>query len=236
MRKGKIIFQQQSGDDLITVFDSGRLRWLTFDNNFIQTRIDKKKPWRPELCYLEPLCVTTSYHVENILILGLGGGALVHYLQQYAPHAQIKAVEINKDVIHIAETYFDINIPVIHDCALNYLNTAPCHSHIYIDVFTQSANSNLEFMMDLLKKCHQAESVSLNLLFNDRDECFEFITLFRDIFQQKTLCLITKGRSNIVLHAFLSGDYMENLIHLHKRRVIKKPVWDQVMGAVSELY
>src|SRR5690606_21269328 len=44
---------------------------------------------------------------ESILILGLGGGTLVHTYSTLFPQAKIKIVEIDQAVVDVAEEYFD---------------------------------------------------------------------------------------------------------------------------------
>ncbi len=236
MEKEKVIFQQEADDHCLTVYENRRLRWLTFDDDFIQTIIDKRKPWTPKLTYLKALCATTPKNASKLLVLGLGGGAIIHYLKQRHPFLHVDAVEIDPNVINIAKSYFAIDIPIICDCALNYLSHAPAYSNIYIDVFTRSHTSDMTFIKNLLEKCHKADRISLNLLFDNIHDSYTFINEFRETFNQKTLCILTKGKNNLVMHAFLSGDYMESLTHLYRSQVIKKPRWNEKLGTFSELY
>lgn len=70
--------------------------------------------------------------VQNILLLGLGGGSVIPILNKYFPHAQITAVEIDEMIIEIAKKYFAIqqfnNLTIIHDDAFEYLKLQNRHS------------------------------------------------------------------------------------------------------------
>ncbi len=45
---------------------------------------------------------------ERVAIVGLGGGSMVHFLRHYDPEVAIDAVEIDPEVVRIAERYFEI--------------------------------------------------------------------------------------------------------------------------------
>ena len=99
---GKCIYQHPNND--IKVFDNYFYRWLTFSNPFIQTLISKTKPHESQLQYIHPLTLATRDNLGDTCILGLGGGGLVHFLQN--ANINITAVEVNKEVIEIANKYF----------------------------------------------------------------------------------------------------------------------------------
>src|SRR5207249_2869524 len=54
---------------------------------------------------------------ERVLIVGLGGGSMVHFMKHYDPKAKVDVVEIDPEVAKIAEKYFGIktegNVSVI---------------------------------------------------------------------------------------------------------------------------
>jgi hypothetical protein len=45
---------------------------------------------------------------KRVLVIGLGGGALVSFLAQYCPHWTVEVVELNADVARVAERFFGV--------------------------------------------------------------------------------------------------------------------------------
>ncbi|WP_396587138.1 hypothetical protein [Bermanella sp. R86510] len=59
---------------------------------------------------------------ESALILGLGGGTLVHLIQQFFPQCKITCVEIDPTHIHIAKRFFKVKgINIVKSDAYGFL-------------------------------------------------------------------------------------------------------------------
>ncbi len=61
---------------------------------------------------------------QRILVLGLGGGTVVHLLRRFFPLSHITCVERDKEHINIAQTFFKIpskNVQLIHADAYDFL-------------------------------------------------------------------------------------------------------------------
>lgn len=73
----------------------------------VETKVDLEKPH--ELLAPYSHCMFLSYvfrpKQENVLIVGLGGGAMVHFLRHYDPQVKIDVVEIDAVVVGIADQY-----------------------------------------------------------------------------------------------------------------------------------
>jgi spermidine synthase len=77
---------------------------------------------------------------ERVLIVGLGGGAMVHFLARYDPQVKVDAVEIDPAVVQVAEEYFGVrsqgNVNVITADAFKYLAESQVpYDVIYMDAF-----------------------------------------------------------------------------------------------------
>lgn len=63
---------------------------------------------------------------EQVLLLGLGGGTMAHLFEKEMPNAKITAVEIDKEMVDVAEKFFDIgslqNLNIINANALRVLS------------------------------------------------------------------------------------------------------------------
>ena len=77
---------------------------------------------------------------KQVLIIGLGGGAMVHFYEHYDPEVKVDAVEIDEKVVQLADKYFDVrtqkNTNIITDDAFKYLKSDKTHYDvIYMDAF-----------------------------------------------------------------------------------------------------
>ena len=100
--------------------------------------------------------------------MGLGGGAMVHFLRHYDPEVRVDALEIDPVVVQVADRYFDTrsggNVNIITADGVRYL--AETHEHydvIYMDAFLKPsqdtdatgkplAMKTQQFYKDLQKK------------------------------------------------------------------------------------
>jgi spermidine synthase len=77
---------------------------------------------------------------QKVLIVGLGGGAMVHFYRHHDPEVGVEAVEIDPTVVDIADRYFHIrpekNIRIITGDGLRYVReTKSRYDVICLDVF-----------------------------------------------------------------------------------------------------
>ncbi len=69
------------------------------------------------------LAVTEGRAKQDVLLLGLGGGTLLHFIHQQAPSSHVTCVELDPAIVYVAGKYFGIdNLPwadvVIGDAGL----------------------------------------------------------------------------------------------------------------------
>lgn len=81
---------------------------------------------------------------ERVLIVGLGGGAMIHFLQHYDPELRVDVVEIDPAVVKIADQYFGVRsggkLRVITTDGREYLEkTETRYDVIYMDAFLKPA-------------------------------------------------------------------------------------------------
>ena len=109
---GKLEKDVQSEYSHIRIRRDGNVRSLMFvrDNGqeVIETLLDLNQPHRLMLEYTRYMFV--SYAVkprqERVLIVGLGGGAMVHFLTRYDPQVKVDVVEIDPAVVQVAQDFF----------------------------------------------------------------------------------------------------------------------------------
>ena len=93
----------------------------------LETEVDLRKPHELQFAYLRYMFLSYVFRPkqEKVLIVGLGGGSMVHFLKRYDPNVQIDAVEIDPVVVGIAEKYFGVRsggkVNVVTADGLDYL-------------------------------------------------------------------------------------------------------------------
>ncbi len=94
----------------IRVFDDGRCRHMRFGRHDEQSCVDLKEPQALVYEYTQAMVLGALFTAESkrVLVLGLGGGALVHALRFMLPEAQITVVERRQKVVDTARHFFGL--------------------------------------------------------------------------------------------------------------------------------
>lgn len=139
----------------IRIRRDGNERTLIFvrDNGYeaVESRVDVSAPHRLLLPYSQTMFASYLYQPkqERVLIIGLGGGAMVHFLQKYDPAVKVDAVEIDPVVVDLADKYFDVrtqdNVHIITMDGFEYLATCEHkYNTIYMDAFLRPSDDTDE--------------------------------------------------------------------------------------------
>lgn len=130
----------------IRVRKQGNVRELIFvrDNGqeVIESAINLKTPHEQLAPYARFMFASYLFRPkqEHVLIVGLGGGAMVHFYQRYDPEVRVDAVEIDPTVVRIAQKYFRVRptkkVHIETADGLQYLaKTETKYDVIYMDAF-----------------------------------------------------------------------------------------------------
>ena len=96
----------------IRVVDSGSQRALYFigdsDLDVVETQIDLRAPHVLQHAYAQTAMAALLYppQAESCLLIGLGGGAMVRFLNRHFPRLRLDVVEIDPVVVRVAREYF----------------------------------------------------------------------------------------------------------------------------------
>jgi spermidine synthase len=189
----------------ITKEKSVRTMWFVPESGeaIVESMVDMGKPH--ELLVPYTRYMFTSYFFrpkqEKVLIVGLGGGAMIHFLKHYDSHVKIDVVEIDPAVVKIAEKYFGIRsggkVHIITQDALEYLkNSDAKYDVIYMDAFLKpSADTDksgvplrlktIQFYKEIQKKLIADGLVVYNV--HPHDKAPEDIQIIREAFPQTYL-------------------------------------------------
>lgn len=147
----EVVAEVKSNYSHIKVKDYGSLRQLYFvrDNGdeALESTIDIHYPQNLFLLYTQTMFASFLINKEhkNTLLVGLGGGGMVHFLNHYFPSVQLDVVEIDPAIAEISKKYFYLkNHPstkiFVEDVA-NFISTnEKNYDVIYMDAFLKPSN------------------------------------------------------------------------------------------------
>jgi spermidine synthase len=137
-----LLYSKQTADSLYEVRSAGASLRL-YSNGVLHSQYNKNTPINGAIwdLLLLPGFLAPS-PPKYILVLGLGGGTIVHLLRRFFPESHITCVELDKEHITIAKQFFVIpndNVKVVHADAYEFLkgtiNTDQKYDWIIDDVF-----------------------------------------------------------------------------------------------------
>ena len=111
---GNLEHEEVSSFSTIRIRRDGDVRAMTFvrhnGQEVIQSRVNLNAPHTLVSPYARSMFASYLYQPQprRVLIVGLGGGAMVRFLTHHEPQARIDAVEIDPAVVRLADQYFDV--------------------------------------------------------------------------------------------------------------------------------
>jgi spermidine synthase len=105
---GSILWSGDSTYNRIAVFEENGLRWLVLnDPRYFQTI--EKVGSESSGYYLDEFALgPVIVPAKNLLVLGMGAGRSIQASRAVAPGLEVDAVEIDPEVVRVAETYFGL--------------------------------------------------------------------------------------------------------------------------------
>lgn len=106
---GSVVFRKETAYHRLLVVDQGPRRALYFDN-FAQGMVDRASGEAPGYLYPNGLAAALLWRREpprNAFVIGLGAGMLPRFFSEKAPEIATTSVEIDPEVVRVAEKYFE---------------------------------------------------------------------------------------------------------------------------------
>ncbi|MBM3997855.1 MAG: hypothetical protein FJ303_27495 [Planctomycetes bacterium] len=188
----------------IKITREGQVRtlWFVRDNNeeVIESQVNLDSPYDLLISYTRYMFMSYAFRPkqEKVLIVGLGGGAMVHFMKAYDPKCKVDCVEIDPKIVEVADKYFgvrsDDNVKIITEDAFEYFKrTEAKYDVIYMDAFLKPSSKTdstgvplrlktIQFYRDLQKKLTPDGMVVFNI--NGHDEMESDVKNIRDAFPQ----------------------------------------------------
>ena len=110
---GVTVHEEKSQYSHVRIVDRGSLRSLYFgekQTGIVQTVIDRERPHRLLHGYAQTMMAGLLYRpeAESMLLIGLGGGAIVRYLNHGFPKLRLDVVEIDPAIVRVARDWFGV--------------------------------------------------------------------------------------------------------------------------------
>lgn len=148
---GTLEHEETSAYSTIRVRRSGDIRLLTFvrddGRELVQSRIDLTAPQTLASPYARSMFASFLYQPEprRVLVVGLGGGAMVRFLAHHALNVQIDAVEIDPAVVRLADQYFGVrsggHVRIVTADAVAFIeSTTERFDLIFMDAFLRPSS------------------------------------------------------------------------------------------------
>ena len=151
-RLGPIEYEVRSDFSHIRIRRQEDVRTLLFvgdlGEEIIESQVDLEQPHNLLLPYSRFMLVSYVIAPEQrrALIVGLGGGGMLHFLRHFDPDLKLDIVEIDPVVIHVADEFFDAradgNARIINQDALKFLQQeGEPYDVIYMDAFLGASDA-----------------------------------------------------------------------------------------------
>ncbi len=231
--QSKCIYQTKEN---IQVFEKKPYRWVIFNKNYIQSIINLNNPTKLLLPYLKTILIFLKEKPRKVLLLGLGGGGLIHALDAKTNDYSITAVEKFESMIEISKNFFfirdDLNLKIIHQSAEDYMLSNNClYNYIVIDLGDKDGFPQSCFNEDFFINCYKSLQANGHLLLN--------LPNYYEISQFKPFIINTFGASPMVIES--QGNWIliakktpeskaELLLFLKEQSLIKSYQWDNLVG------
>ena len=148
---GRLEHEEVSAFSRIRVRSDGDVRALTFvrenGEEVVQTRVNLAAPHTLLAPYARGMFASYLYlpQPRRVLIVGLGGGAMVRFLSHHEPQVLIDAVEIDPAVVRVADEYFGVrsggNVRVHTADAVTFVaSTTDRYDVIFMDAFLRPSD------------------------------------------------------------------------------------------------
>nr|WP_321465624.1 hypothetical protein [uncultured Desulfobulbus sp.] len=209
-----VVFRGKTVDHPVIVTDEGSLRSLRFGTDERQSCLDLAAPHVLQLAYTR--WMTTALLLppqpQNLLVIGLGGAALPHFLLHLFPEASLTIVEKERLVIDIAHGYFRLplspRVRICHQDALAFAESTPSGGYhvAFLDIFGAGAMAPALFEPRLyrllLGRLHPEGVLAVNLWSGDRELYQQALVAIDEASNGHMLSMQVKKRSNVILLVF----------------------------------
>lgn len=206
----KILYRTEDNWGEIIVAGWRQFRVLRFDEVFEQSKVNLLSPHIPVHQYIRAMMMATYWSPSSpVLLLGLGGGALLRALHAMDCAIVADVVELRPAVIDVAREWFTLpetdTIRYFPEDAVSFLvrESGPRYPLIFADLYLAWEMDPLQGTEAFLARCrtllHDDGWLVLNYLTIPHSDTLLYQALYR-VFRTVLICQLPAG-GNIVIYA-----------------------------------
>lgn len=221
------IYKTQDEFGELHVKEQGLLRTLYFGDHKKQSSIFLPEPAVLVLSYAQAMMTSLFFchQPKKVLIVGLGGGSLFHFINNFYPDCTVDIVELRQSVIDVATQLFKVplsnpQLNLVHTDGIEFVAEKARRNESYdlvlIDAFDQWGPSEILSNQVFIGQCRELikdEGVcTFNLWNRKEDRYHQSLKSFKKHFSNNLLELsLGSINSNVVLHGFNKDSYRQKL-------------------------
>lgn len=230
----RLIHQSHDDEGILEIVERNGVRSLHFGTLSRQSSMSLTDPEQLVLAYVRAMTAWLLFKdtVDEVLIVGLGGGSLAKFLLHHFPDCRLCAVEYRKSVVKIARSHFglplDNRLKVIIDDGGHFIRQRTetlreKFSLIFLDAFDEEGMAtslrNIAFF-DACRNILKPDGILvINLWTTDKPlyaSCFDWLD---SAFNSKILFLPVRDKGNSIGFAFNKGNPVYELNQLRNRAI-----------------
>lgn len=199
------------------VLEQDGVRSLYFNLRFIQSSMRLDDPDALDLPYTRRMMAFLLFNARprRVLLLGLGGGSLAKFCYRRLPGVEIKAVELDPDVIAFRDEFRvprdDERFAVVQGDGAQYV--AQCAQRadvILVDAFDDAgvapSLTRADFFLDAYR-CLSGNGIVVMNIAGDKAEYASHVDQLREVFAGRLLAMPVGEDGNFVVFAFKNPQF-----------------------------
>lgn len=229
-RTAKIIADKESLYSRIVIIEEDGVRYLKFGNHVVQSAeyVDDPMPVRVDYIKYMPLGLIFNPVCENSLFIGLGSGTLQRLFAKRLPLLKMDTVEIDAEVVRMAEKYMHYkNIPSHNLIILDGRTYIKRCSKTYDIVFLDAYNADIipfhlttrEFLLELKHKLSEKGVVAANLWTLNASLYLSMVRTYESVFNKVYRFPVRERNNSIIIGANIElskNEIFERTLNLQK--------------------
>ncbi|WP_367605672.1 spermidine synthase [Legionella sp. W05-934-2] len=214
-----------------------RYRWLAQPDGTIHSRLNRRAIHKPALEYMMPMLQLCQKDSGQYLMLGLGGGALLHALENKFDDIHIDVIEINPEIINIAKQFFYVDTlhssTIIENDANTYVSQCDkTYDAILIDLYQDNEYPNHCATSTFFQNCQRLMTPQGVVIINcaNMAQYPQLLNQLRLVFNNNVLTIRIQHPRNVILAC--SNQSIQLLIN---QLPLKKLGWHADTGVVGNM-
>ena len=214
---GLVIYQNHDDEGILEVVEKSGLRSLHFGSSSKQSSIFLNDPEALQLPYTRAMTSWMLFKntVNEVMMIGLGGGSLARHLLYHFPECHIRAIEYRADVVKIARSHFglpwDSRLKVIVADGGHYVQqqvqaSSGQYDLIMVDAFDVDGLADSIASLAFFDACktllRQNGILVMNLWATQTNIYCDCLRWLEQVFIDKVLMLPVRNRGNMIAVAF----------------------------------